>query len=405
MINKRFLLIITFIQVICSMTYAQNLNYTSKFQFLGYDHSDPVFKIYEADANSKGLYKIKPGNSGLYGFYVYQTIEFLTKEIEFMHDDIFLRRFKRNGRFQNILYYANDSLEIKNWSIQHCVYAGDYKKLIIFLSNEYDYLSMEIDLSHPEAKIRYIPIKADRAYISKDWFYFSFFHENYDYSPYPHDIFRVKINDWHNPELIFEGSEYDEWFLYPESHIIGTDIALDILDREQSRESEILYNVEAKSYAIVPNMSQNIIWFKGEYYFYFNRTDNTRGIRTIGLEPVPELPTEYPYKKDDVLPREVWYNMPLKEKTFEGTFITPYLLRKANKSELSSLDKSQLRLLRNAIYAQYGYVYNSSDLQDFYGQFEWYRMITAKKEDNDDVILLPDDTKRAELIRKIEESK
>lgn len=405
MMNKGFFLIITLIGVIGSKAFAQRLNYTGEFHLLGYDNNDPVFRLYDEEANLKGLYKIKSGNSDSYGFYEYKILDFPVGEIKLLHNDILLRRFKRNGIFRNLLYYNNDSLELKSWSIEQSVYVVNQKKTIVFLRNEYDYISTEIDLNRKEPKIGYIPIKADRAYVVEDWLYFSYYHENYDYSPYPHDIFRVKINDWQNPELVFEGSEYDEWFLYPNSHVIGTDIALDMLDREESRESEILYNVETKSYAIVPNMSQNIIQFNGKYYNYFVRTDNTRGIRTIGLEQLPELPTSYPYTEHEVLPREVWYNVPLKDKTFEGTFITLELLRQTPKEELEKLEKAQLRLLRNAIYAQQAFIFQSKDLQDFFNQFEWYRMMTNKKTDNDDVVLLPEDEERANLILVIEQNK
>ena len=34
--------------------------------------------------------------------------------------------------------------------------------------------------------------------------------------------------------------------------------------------------------------------------------------------------------------------------------------------------KDELKLLRNTIYAQYGYAFKSKDLQDYFSQFEWY---------------------------------
>ena len=405
MTYKKGLQIMALVLVISSTTFAQPLNYTDKFQFLGYHESDPVFELYEPDAHPKGLYKIRSEDTDLYGFYIYDTLDFLTKEVEFIYDEFLLRRHKKDGEFQNILYYGNGSEEIKNWAIEHCVYSKTQEKAIIFLSNEYDYLSVEVSFGHPEPEVVYIPIKGDRGYLKDDWLYFSFFHENYDYSPHPHDIFRVKLGDWLNPQLVFEGSEYDEWFLYPESNVIGTDISLDMLEREENRESEILYNVETKSYAVVPNISQDVIQVDGKYYVYFEKTDNTRGIRTIGLALLPELPTIYPYTGHDVLPREVWYNFPLSEKTFDGTFITPHVLRVASVSDLEQLDKSQLRLLRNALYAQYGYLFSTADLKDFFNQFEWYRMITKRKKSNDDFVILKEDEERAETIRAIESRK
>ena len=40
--------------------------------------------------------------------------------------------------------------------------------------------------------------------------------------------------------------------------------------------------------------------------------------------------------------------------------------------EGKELTKEELKLLRNTIYAQYGYTFNSKDLQDYFTKFEWY---------------------------------
>ena len=41
-----------------------------------------------------------------------------------------------------------------------------------------------------------------------------------------------------------------------------------------------------------------------------------------------------------------------------------------------SLDRAysndELKLLRNTVYAQYGYAFKSKELQDYFSQFEWY---------------------------------
>ena len=152
-------------------------------------------------------------------------------------------------------------------------------------------------------------------------------------------------------------------------------------------------------------ISKSFVRYDEDYFTYSIVKDNTRGLETIGLKQFPELPEKYPYTGHKVLPREVWYNVQLKRKTFDDTFITPYLLREATSIELSKFEKSQLRLLRNAVYAQYGYLFDSKDLQEFYSQFEWYRMMTVKREDNEDIILLPEDKDRVDLIRQIETGK
>jgi hypothetical protein len=42
------------------------------------------------------------------------------------------------------------------------------------------------------------------------------------------------------------------------------------------------------------------------------------------------------------------------------------------RSGLFLLNKNELRLLRNTIYAKYGYIFNSPDLQRHFSQFSWY---------------------------------
>lgn len=52
----------------------------------------------------------------------------------------------------------------------------------------------------------------------------------------------------------------------------------------------------------------------------------------------------------------------------------PYelLYRKLTMNDLYGLDCSQLRVLRNSIYAYYGYIFKSDDLRWFFSQFDWY---------------------------------
>lgn len=41
-------------------------------------------------------------------------------------------------------------------------------------------------------------------------------------------------------------------------------------------------------------------------------------------------------------------------------------------SDLSGLSKSELRILRNAIYARHGYKFKSADLLQYFSQYSWY---------------------------------
>lgn len=63
-------------------------------------------------------------------------------------------------------------------------------------------------------------------------------------------------------------------------------------------------------------------------------------------------------------------------------------------TELASLSKSELRILRNMIYAKHGYKFKSQDLLDFFLQFEWYK----PRYSNVDAMLSKTDLKNVERI-------
>lgn len=402
---KKYLFSIIIGICITSYNNAQELITTKDYRFVGYDKEKPLFKIYDENkSDSQGIYSIKKSDD-VYGFYLIKQYPIRAKNIQFIYNEFYIEGQGTSVNNYKLNIYQNEKflLTLNTYGLNYSY--SDSKNVLIISAKKDDWDGLIfIDMSLPSIDPIYLPLKGYRSYIVDDWLYFAYYHENYDYSPYPDDIFRVKIGDWHNPELVFTSDVSDDWFLYPESHVIATDI--DLNDKGLNKNNEILYDVKKKAYAIVPNMNTNrssssaYLKYEGKYYGYYKRRD----VETIGLELLPPLPKSFPNKEiNKVLPREVWYNVPLKEKTFEGTFVTPYLLREASRSELSKLDKSQLRLLRNAIYAQYGYVFKSKELQGFYRQFEWYRMMTVRRKNNDDIILLPEDKERAELIREVEE--
>lgn len=68
-------------------------------------------------------------------------------------------------------------------------------------------------------------------------------------------------------------------------------------------------------------------------------------------------------------------------------------------TEVASLSKSELRILRNMIYAKYGYKFKSQDLLDFFSQFEWYK----SRYSNVDAMLSTTDLKNIEHIKLYEQ--
>lgn len=122
-------------------------------------------------------------------------------------------------------------------------------------------------------------------------------------------------------------------------------------------------------------------------------------------------PKAFPYKISETgnqLPKGNifrWFNIPLNEKILSGTFVTHELLYYASEEELRSLTKNQLRILRNTFYAFQGYKFLSSDLTEFFNQFDWYKKMSMGDKSNDDIVIWPDEKLRVDLIKLIEESK
>jgi hypothetical protein len=64
----------------------------------------------------------------------------------------------------------------------------------------------------------------------------------------------------------------------------------------------------------------------------------------------------------------------------------------------SRFNKVELRILRNAIYAKHGYIFNSIDLQEYFSRFNWY---SAKKV-NVDTEFSENERKFIEFVRRVE---
>jgi hypothetical protein len=67
-------------------------------------------------------------------------------------------------------------------------------------------------------------------------------------------------------------------------------------------------------------------------------------------------------------------------------------------NQLSNLTRNQLRILRNTVYAKYGYIFNSGDLIIHFSQFPWYSAIKNNVDDE----LTENDWKNIMLLQRIE---
>ena len=67
----------------------------------------------------------------------------------------------------------------------------------------------------------------------------------------------------------------------------------------------------------------------------------------------------------------VWGQNLLKNVIINGNLTV--LDRTIERNELFDLSQSELRILRNTIYAKYGYIFRSADLQNHFTEFSWYQ--------------------------------
>jgi hypothetical protein len=129
------------------------------------------------------------------------------------------------------------------------------------------------------------------------------------------------------------------------------------------------------------------------------------------LNPI-SFADKYTHKDERILcppDKKKVINLSNSQKPFTNSFITEELLYKTDASELKSLTKNNLRILRNAFFARQGYQFTSEDLQEFFGQFEWYHKMVERNKfleiTNDMVVIALVDKERVALIKEIEDQK
>ena len=248
-----------------------------------------------------------------------------------------------------------------------------------------------------------LPLIGGEPFVNMNYLYFETYHiEKSKSTPTPVDLYQEKIGDWNNPELLVEFIS-DGWLPLNDSIVLLT---LPV----KGRGKQVFYNINQKTYAPVEKaLPTQKVKYEGKEYLL----DHVKvGLdRRYKLTEMPEIP-QTRYIKDttrEILPLAFHANLPNSQKKFENTFITEDLLYEASSSELQKLSKGQLRKLRNAFFARQGYQFNSKDLQEFFGQFDWYHEMVERNQfyelSNDQVVISPHDKKRVELIMEVEHGK
>ena len=98
------------------------------------------------------------------------------------------------------------------------------------------------------------------------------------------------------------------------------------------------------------------------------------------IENTVETDNDLPVVQNDIVPESPVETVIVKEVIKEipaGGSNDEYIISYSNdvfldKSDLQGLSKADLRLARNEIYARYGYVFDSKELQDYFSSQSWY---------------------------------
>ena len=381
----------------------------SQFRFAGYRGNIPIFQC---------NYRYSEPLENAVNFAFYSPVIAQNGSLSFK----FQERFKK----EHFIYYLNDDylvyrkargkeIYIKKEDSQNEFYVekiGDidiYNRTHYLTQGNYFYFSTEInkinylarvDISAEKPNVEIIPLKGRNPIVYKNWLFYEIGYVSPKYSSPPSALYRVKIGDWRNPELIVN-----------DVYSVGTVVNENIISFRIYLDKEIkhiTYNLSDSTY--IEEGISSLIKYKGKKYQRTLCKNPKSGKTQLCFEELPELPDKFPYKLDrDIESNHNYFHLPHTEKPFTGTFITDRLMFYAGKDELQNLSKSQLRILRNAFYAREGYDFKSADLRELFSQFDWYKKTLERRKvynmTNDDIYISPADKERIDLILEIENSK
>jgi len=357
-------------------------------RFMGYNENIPVF-----ENDTKQLFKLIEGKNEL-------SIDFLENgKLSFFGDKfvgpleyndgemILIENFKLPLKF-----YLSDNKELFEGEINFEIegITTDFENKIIYFGEEN--LDPNINQSFPirfldlsSKEIQELPFKGFNPVLIGNYLFFADYSNPVQFD-LVYDIYRVKVGDWNNVESIFRDNYRNDWKITPD----GNYLLAEIITNGYSP-TPILYDIDAKRYEVINSKYSRRPAFysyaKNAICFY------DHDISSIGEEPDRfiyfPIPTSFPYTPDWAM-------------EFGDSFINTYWIEEAPEDFLKTRSKSDLRLLRNAIFARRGWRFEDQSLTDFFNQFEWYNDLLKLISSNDNIQLTNSDKYRAKLILKIE---
>jgi hypothetical protein len=318
---------------------------------------------------------------------------------------VYARQLQDNTQKFSLNLHGNEVLSFEVYSIyDYILYKGYMIFTVKYKDNYLEQIGL-VNLNEKNSKFNLLPVNGRPKFVIDDMLYFESEYISDNFSIYPNDIFKMSLNNWKEFELVYEAASEDGWFLSSSLNILYTGQYLGY-----NEPSKIyIYNFDQNKYAITDKIDfSEVITIDDEFYFLekenlddsFNYSLNEiPSFENINFNISPDsLDTEYNRSRNQ--------NLPLSKRSFNLDWHTDYMVYKAPKKELEKLSKKKLRIVRNSLFAKYGYIFNSDDLRKFFGKYKWYNEVTGNANQNTIHIELSSlEMERLKLIESLETTK
>lgn len=384
---KNGILILLFLSSQLVLGQSFSINTFEDLRFIGYKKDVPIFKnekkiLFKLNEGSKlELSLIDSGKLESFSKKFVGAVEYYNNQIRYV--ETFAIPFKIYLQTEQNIFTEEVNLDPGSIST-------DFESNTVYISKKNSdanlHLSFPIQaLNMENGKINKLPISGVKLNVIGDYIYYSDFSEPKQFD-LVYDIYKVKIGDWDNPIKLFTNNYMNGWKISTD----GKYLLVEMIETG-SKPQKVIYDIGAEKYIPIDLKSfpRAVFYSKKKNAFCFYDIEPEGGERRFVYI---DMPTDFPYTPNWAM-------------NFGASFINNYLIDEASEDELKHLDKSQLRLLRNAIFARKGWRFKDEVLTAFFNQFEWYSIQIEKYADNSEIKLTNNDKYRANLIQKMEQNK
>ncbi|MGM0582758.1 MAG: YARHG domain-containing protein [Bacteroidota bacterium] len=318
---------------------------------------------------------------------------------------VYARQLQDNMQKFSLKLHGDEVLSFEVYSIyDYILYKGYIIFTVKYKDNYLEQIGL-VNLNEKNSKFYIFPVNGRPKFVFDDMLYFESEFISERFSIYPNDIFKMPLNNWKKFELIYEAASEDGWFFSSSLNTLYTGQYL-----AYNEPSKIyIYNFDQNKYAITDKIDfSEVITIDDGFYFLekedldnsFNYSLNEfPSFENIKFNILPDsLNMEYNRSRNQ--------NLPLFQRSFNMDWHTDYIVYEAPKKELENLSKKKLKIVRNSLFAKYGYIFNSDDLRGFFAKYKWYNEVTGNANQNTIHIELSSlEMERLRLIESLENSK